>query len=356
MTAHFTPPRRVRLLALVVLGIGLASGPVLAGTAWADPPSPVPAPAPAPGAPSPAPAPAPGGPSPTPAPVPGVPSPIPTPPPGGPTPGVPSSPPTPAPSPGPAPPTAPSPSGDDDPSWYDIPGQMRKAIHGFFEWMAEKAINPVMETLGSTVLSTPDLTTSPHVKAIWTTCMVTANGVYVLFVIFGAFIITSRESLQTQYGFKQIAPRLVLGAVLSNVSLIVCGKAIEVTNALTVAILGQGVDAKTAADAMIEILMQPLIGGNSSILLVLLVLAALVLAIVVLLTFVMRVALMVVLIGFAPMALIFHATPQTEGLAYTWWRAFSACLGLQLAQALIVLATIRVFLTPSGLNLLGVPA
>ena len=344
MAATFTPPRRVWLLAVVVLGIGLASGPVLAGTAWADP---SPAPAPAPGAPSPAPAPAPGGPSPTPAPVPGEPSPIPTPPPGGPTPSVPSSPPTPA----------PSPSGDaDDPSWYDIPGQIRKAIHGFFEWMAEKAINPVMEALGATVLSTPDLTTSPHVKAIWTTCMVTANGVYVLFVIFGAFIITSRESLQTQYGFKQIAPRLVLGAVLSNVSLIVCGKAIEVTNALTTAILGQGVDASMVADAMIDILMQPLTGGNSSILLVLLVIAALVLALVALLTFVMRVALMVVLIGFAPMALIFHATPQTEGLAYTWWRAFSACLGLQLAQALIVLATIRVFLTPSGLNLLGVPA
>ncbi len=354
MAAHRTAPRRARLLVLVLLGISLASGPLLAGTAWAEP---FPAPAPAPGAPSPAPVPAPGGPSPTPTPVPGVPSPIPTPPPGGPTPSVPSSPPTPAPSPGPAPPSAPSPSGDDDdPSWYDIPGQIRKAIHGFFAWMAEKAINPVMETLGSTVLSTPDLTASPHVKAVWTTCLVTANGIYVLFVIFGAFIITSRETLQTQYGLKQIAPRLVLGAVLSNVSLIVCGKAIEATNALTAAIVGQGVDASTAADAMIDILFQPLSGGQASILLALLVIAALVLALVVIVTFVMRVALMVVLIGFAPMALTCHATPQTEGIAYTWWRALFACLGLQLAQAVIVLATIRVFLTPSGLALLGVPA
>ena len=369
MAAHFIPPRRVRLLVLVVLGVGLASGPMLAGTAWAEP---SPAPAPAPGAPSPAPAPAPGGPSPTPAapsptpaapsptpgvpsPTPGVPSPIPTPPPGGPTPSVPSSPPTPAPSPGPAPPTAPSPSGDDDdPAWYDIPGQIRKAITNFFEWMAEKALNPVMETLGSTVLSTPDLTTNPHVKTVWTTTLVTANGIYVLFVIFGAFIIASRETLQTQYGLRQIAPRLVLGGVLSNVSLIVCGKAIEATNALTAAIVGPGVDPATAANAMADILLQPLSTGNM--LVTLLVIAALVLALVVIVTFVMRVALMVVLVGFAPVALIFHATPQTEGLAYTWWRAFGACLGLQLAQALIVLTTIRVFLTPSGLVLLGVPA
>ncbi|TWG14536.1 hypothetical protein [Actinoplanes teichomyceticus] len=222
--------------------------------------------------------------------------------------------------------------------------------------MAKKAINPVMETLGSTVLSTPDPTASPHVMAIWTTCLVVANGIYVLFVIAGAFIITSRESLQSQYGFKQIAPRLVLGAVLSNVSLIICGKGIEATNALTAAILGQGVDPKTAADAMIGILIQPLNAGSPNILLALLVIAALVLALVVIVTFVMRVALMIVLTGFAPMALIFHATPQTENLAYTWWRAFAACLGLQLAQALIVLATIRVFLTPSGLVVLGVPA
>ncbi|MEV6299888.1 hypothetical protein AB0M02_10840 [Actinoplanes sp. NPDC051861] len=222
--------------------------------------------------------------------------------------------------------------------------------------MAKKAINPVMEALGSTVLSTPDLSTSPHVKAIWTTCLVVANGIYVLFVIAGAFIITSRESLQSQFGFKQIAPRLVLGAVLSNVSFIVCGKAITATNALTAAILGQGVDPKTAADAMIGILIQPLNAGSPALFLVLLVIAALVLALVVIVTFVMRVALMIVLTGFAPMALIFHATPQTENLAYTWWRAFSACLGLQLAQALIVLTTIRVFLTPSGLAALGGPA
>jgi hypothetical protein len=332
MAAHLTASRRrARLLGLLMLGVVI--GLAFAGPAWAEP---TPAPAPAAGAtPSPTPAPGPGGPSPTP----GTPSP---------TPGVPS--------PGSSPAPAPTTDDGDDPAWYDIPGQIRKALQSFFAWMAKEAINPVMETLGSTVLSTPDLTTNPHVKAIWTTCLVVANGIYVLFVIAGAFIITSRESLQTQYGFKQIAPRLVLGAVLSNVSLIICGKGIEATNALTAAILGQGVDPKTAADAMIGILIQPFNAGNVNILFALLVIAALVLALLVIVTFVMRVALLIVLTGFAPMAMICHATPQTENLAYTWWRAFGGCLGLQLAQALIVLATIRVFLTPSGLVVLGVPA
>ncbi|MGC9667416.1 hypothetical protein ACNTMW_12775 [Planosporangium sp. 12N6] len=239
---------------------------------------------------------------------------------------------------------------------FDIPGQIRKAINEFLMWVAKTGLKPVMDALGATALSTPDLTNNEHVKAIWTTCLVAANGIYVLFVIAGAFIITSRESLQTQYGFKEIAPRLALGAVISNVSLILCGKAIEVTNALTAAIAGQGVDGPSAANAIMGILYQPFNGTSPNLLLALLVIAASILALIVVITFVLRVALMVVLVGTAPLALACHATPQTEGLAYTWWRAFGACLGLQVAQAVIVLATIKVFLTPSGLVLLGVPA
>ncbi len=335
--------RRVRLV-IVVLGIGLASGPVFTGTASAQP--------------SPAPAPAPGGPSPTPAPEPETPSPIPPPPPDGPTPPAPLSPPTPAPSPGPSPPAAPPPdSGDDDPGMFDIPGQIRKAINEFLLWLAKTGLTPVMDTLGRTALSTPDLTGSEHVRAIWTTSLVAANGIYVLFIIAGGFIIASRETLQTAYGMKEIAPRLALGAVISNVSLILCGKAIEATNALTAAIAGQGVDGPAAASAIVGILDQPLTTSSSpNILLALLVIAVVVLGIVVVITFLLRVALLVVLVGVAPLALACHATPQTEGLAYTWWRAFGACLGLQVAQAVIVLAMVKVFLTPHGLAFMGVPA
>jgi hypothetical protein len=79
-------------------------------------------------------------------------------------------------------------------------------------------------------------------------------------------------------------------------------------------------------------------------------------AIVVVMTFVLRIALLVMLLGVAPLALTCHATPQTESLAYAWWRAFAACLGIQLGQAVIILATIRVFLTPTGPQVLGMPA
>ncbi len=52
-----------------------------------------------------------------------------------------------------------------------------------------------------------------------------------------------------------------------------------------------------------------------------------------LVTYVVRVALTIVLIAGAPLALMFHALPQTEGIAYWWWKAFGGCLAIQVGQS-----------------------
>ncbi len=245
---------------------------------------------------------------------------------------------------------------DEDPGMFDIPGQIRKAVGELLLWVAKTGLKPVLDAMGSTVLSTPDLTGNAQVTAIWTTSLVVANAVFVLFIMAGGFTVAARETLQSQYGVKQIAPRLVVGAVAANVSLLLCGKAIAFTNALTAAIAGQGVDGVTAAQAIIDMLDQPLSQNNPSIVLILLVIAVVALSVVVVMTFILRVAVLIILVGVAPMALACHAIPQTESLAYLWWRAFAACLGLQVAQTVIVLATVKVFLTPTGLAVLGIPA
>lgn len=239
---------------------------------------------------------------------------------------------------------------------FDIPGQIRKAVGELLLWVAQTGLRPVLDAMGSTVLSTPDLVGHPQVKAMWTTSLVLANAVFVLFVIASGFTLASRETLQTQYGLKELAPRLVVGVVAANTSHLICGKALEATNALTQAIAGQGVDGPAAAQAIAGMLTGPLTAGNPSILLILLVIAVVVMTAAVIMTFILRVAVLVLLVGVAPLALVCHATPQTEALAYTWWRALVACLGLQIGQAIIILATVRVFLTPTGPSILGIPA
>ncbi|MEU7616582.1 hypothetical protein AB0B27_10840 [Micromonospora rifamycinica] len=221
-------------------------------------------------------------------------------------------------------------------------------------WVAEQALQPVMEALGSSWLSTPDLTDNEQVRAFWTTSLIAANGVFVLFIVANGFLVTTRETLQTRYGLKQVLPRIAVGAVLANSSLIIGQKAIAVTNALTVALAGNSVDGPVAATAIRQITDDALQGQGF--LMVLLVIAVVVMCLLLEFTFVLRLAALVILLGIAPAALICHASPLTEGVAQLWWRAFLACLGLQLGQAVVVMATVKVFLTPAGPTVLGVPA
>jgi hypothetical protein len=242
----------------------------------------------------------------------------------------------------------------DDCGFMDIPCHIRTALVEFLTWLVRTAMQPILDAWGSTLLATPDLTANPAVQSIWTTCAVTANALLVLFILIAGFTISARHTLQAQYGAKELLPRIALGAVLLNTSLLFCGRLIEATNGITAAIIGQGVDADTAANALADKLTAAVISGG--LLLVLFQLAALVMVIVTLFTFVIRIVALVLLIGMAPVALLCHCLPQSEALAFAWWRAFGCCLGIQLGQALIILATLRVFLTPSGMTIFGVPA
>lgn len=137
-------------------------------------------------------------------------------------------------------------------------------------------------------------------------------------------------------------------------SLAVAGLAIEVANAFSRAFLGQGVDPVNATGAMRLLVLGPL--TSSGIFFVLIGLVAAVLGLVLLAVYIVRVALVVVLVGGAPVALACHALPQTEGLAQLWWRAFAACLGVQVAQSLVLVTALRVFFASDGRATLGLSA
>ncbi|WP_018809898.1 hypothetical protein [Salinispora arenicola] len=166
-----------------------------------------------------------------------------------------------------------------------------------------------------------------------------------LFVVAGGFLVTAREILQTSYGPKQVLPASPVVVVLANCSLIIGQKAIELTNALTVAIAGNTTDGPSAAT-------DPAGRGQRSarpgFLMALLAIAVVVMCLVLEFTFVLRLAALIILLGVAPAALICHASPLTEGVAHLWWHCALACLGLQLAQAIVVMAAIKVFTTPGS--------
>ena len=132
--------------------------------------------------------------------------------------------------------------------------------------------------------------------------------------------------------------------IAANASLPLVGVAVPTANAISQAFLGGGVDPTAATTAMRQLVVGALAGGR--IFLVLLGGVAAVLAVVLVATYVIRVALLILLVAVAPLALIGHVLPQTEGVARLWWRAVLGLFAIQIGQSLVLISALRVFFTP----------
>jgi len=74
-------------------------------------------------------------------------------------------------------------------------------------------------------------------------------------------------------------------------------------------------------------------------------------------TALVRVGVLVVLTGLAPVALACLALPHLDGVARLWWRSLLATVGTVTLQAFALHAGLAVFLSPSAnLPALGLPA
>ena len=265
-------------------------------------------------------------------------------------PGAPTPPPTMAPT-GPAPTS--TGGGEGNPSWYDIPGQIKKAIDEWFAGLVKDALNPVLNLMGRTVLATPDVTAMARVGQLWTGMAILANSLYVLFVLAGAVIVMTHETLQTRYAAKQIVPRLAVGFIAGNASLAALGLVIHLADTLSAGIMGQDLDPADTGKALADMITAQ---AGSGIFLALLGLGAVAMALAVVLTYIVRVALIVILAVAAPIALACHALPQTDALARLWWRATLGCLAVQLGQSLTLVTALKVILDPEGETDLGLPS
>jgi hypothetical protein len=243
----------------------------------------------------------------------------------------------------PAGPAAPAPPG---PGLFDVAGWVREAINSWVRDLVARAITPAVDLAAQSLLATPDLTVpNSRVRELWQLSVGLANACYLLLVTAGGVVLMTNETLQARYTVKDVAPRLVVGMVASNTSLLLVGFGIQLANALSRALLGPGVDPAQARATLKVVLVPPLDGANTLLLVagVVVVVLALVLAA----SYVVRVAVLVALTVAAPLALTCHALPHTEALARWWWRAVAACLAVPVAQSLALICALRVFSTPT---------
>jgi len=99
------------------------------------------------------------------------------------------------------------------------------------------------------------------------------------------------------------------------------------------------------------------IGANAiGVLLLIIAVLIAVLAGTLLVQWIIRVGVLIVAVGIAPVALALHGTPQTEGAAKLWWRIMLGTLGTVICQAVALHTTLTIFLSPdSNFAVLGLP-
>ncbi len=333
------PPHRRRWWWILAAGLAAAIWAATTGPATADP-APVPPPPPVattPAAPAPVPTPPPTqtpptGPSQGP---PTAPHATPT------TPAVPTTPGAPAPGTG----SGPGEVADPDCGINHISGCVIKAMDGFFSNLVSVALNPLLELLSSTLLTTPDPASLPRVGQLWSSSWEITVTVYGLLVMAAGVLLMSYQTLQSRWSVGDIAPRLVIGMVAAALSFPLATEAVRVANAVSEAVAGDDIDQDSASQALRQLLTAHngagIFGLLLSTVLVVLVTALLV-------GYVIRVVVTIVLIVAAPLALMCHGFPPAEPIARWWWRAMSACLAIQVVQSLVLIAIARVFLTPDG--------
>ena len=266
----------------------------------------------------------------------------------------------PEPSPGPSPPAQevidglPEEAGWGSPwDFFDLPGAIADALTGFIGELIETALEPFLGLLGATLLATPAVTDNPTLSAMWTGSLKIALVAYVVLVIAGGVTLMGYETVQSRYAFKHIAPRAVIGVVAAAFSLLVVARAVDLSNALSTAIV-EGAELEATGKGMAEMLLGGALTGGSPVHLMVLGLVLVVMVAAVLVGYLARVAVVALLAVCGPLALSCHGLPQTEGIARLWWRALGGCVAIQVCQSTALAVALRLFFAP-GNTLLGLP-
>ena len=239
------------------------------------------------------------------------------------------------------------------PGLFDITGHIRKAINDWFAGLAKAAFAPILDLLARSLLTTPQLTSEPALHRLWLINLGIADSLLVLLILAGGAAVMGYETLQTRLAAKQLAPtdrrrrdhrqrqpaadrpshraggrarphrpgRRFLGG---------CGRRDEQTHPRLDSPAISSLPCWPSSSRYWRRCCSPpgYCGSCSS------------------------------CCSSSPprCALVCHALPVTEGLAKLWWRAIAGTLTVQVAQSLVLVTALRVFLPGGSLAQLGLGA
>jgi hypothetical protein len=200
----------------------------------------------------------------------------------------------------------------------------------------------VLGLLSSYVLSTSDpsrpgaaLTADPTLASLTRDASLAADSLLVLVVIALALRGIADRSITSQHELRAVLPRVLVGVVLMNAPLTLIQMAVDLDNALAAFASGlSGGSMPWTGPLAGPALQDPSLAGD---LFHVLVLLALVIVVAILgFTYVVRMAVLQVLVVTAPLAALALIPPATRGVARAWGRLFAVVVFMQAAQLVVL--------------------
>ena len=179
--------------------------------------------------------------------------------------------------------------------------------------------------------------TSGGLKQAWNFFRDIANAVFAVIFLWVIFSQISNVGV-SNYGIKKILPRLIIGALLVNLSFYLCQLAVDLSNILGFSLKGvlegaaSGIDTQSAAAGSISTFMAGALALTGAALFLFLAVSiptitALLLALlVVLVILIVRQAAIILLIAVSPLAFAAWLLPNTENLFKKWISMFKGLL------------------------------
>jgi hypothetical protein len=207
------------------------------------------------------------------------------------------------------------------------------------------ALGWVLGLLSDTVFTSPDVTALPQVGFLTGRAQTAANAALGLIVTMVGLLAMTHGSLQDRYALKDLLPRMLLGFLGANMATPVVSWSIAAANALTGALTAGGIGTPEAFGQIRRVVGDATAEPAHAIAVLLLRELAVVLLAVLVVTWLGRLAVLIVVAATGPLALLGLALPQTEAVPRIWGRTLLSCLLVQVLQAVTLHAAVATLLS-----------
>lgn len=224
-------------------------------------------------------------------------------------------------------------------------------MNGLVDWLAERLqdlLGGLLAYLGSSMFLSPDVTVLPQVQTIATKSAYVVNACFILAIIAVGIATMAGGSVEMRYSMKDLVPRLIVGLVASNFAVALSAALIEIANALTVSMVGTAAPTTEAVNATRTHVAAALSDEGTA--LVALVLGLLIVGLMFALlgSWIVRIGVLIIWAGVAPVALACYATPWSQGAADLWWRTGIGCLATPTLQAIAFSTGVQLLIDPNS--------